>query len=112
MTQFVLFLWQDKLFKGGVVCTPNASPNPGIWYFAQGAAKPPLPFSDTQGTFEQVAGPALLVKSPNGDLLAVMWTLNWSTAKPGATGAFASAAMTGSWSYEQFDEGRELAPQI
>jgi len=103
--QFVLLLFQTGDFKGAVVCTPNPSPNPGIWYYEQGAAKPPLPLSVVNGTFNQVLGPCLLAYSGGGDLLATLWDLDYATAKSGATGSASTPALNFDWQFEPLQGG-------
>ena len=102
---FVLLLFQDGDFKGALVMTPNPAPTPGIWYYSQGVAKPPLPVSAVNGSFQQVLGPSMLIYNESGDLQATIWDFDYTTAKSGATGGFASPTLNGSWQYEPLQGG-------
>ena len=118
MDQFGLLLMQGSAFKGLIVGTPNPPPNPGIWYFSQGTARPPFPVSVAQGVLMQAQGPAVLIQDQPGNLLAVMWELDYATAVVGATGPFASPAVNGSWEFvpagseKLVREHPELASQL
>ena len=104
--EYVLLLFQVGDFKGALVCTPNPAPNPGIWYYDLGTAKPPLPFpSAQQGSFQQVLGPSVLVSNTGGDLLATVWDLNYTTAKPGDTGSVAIPGISLNWEFETVQGG-------
>jgi len=119
MGQFGLLLMQSSDFRGMIVCTPNPPQIPGIWYFNQGIAKPPFPVSAERGSFvQQALGPDVLIQDVSGNLLAVMWGLDYATAQSQATGPFSSPLVNGSWEFTPLPseklarEHPELASQL